>query len=334
MNSKNFSAKLKILELIPKYEKLGINLCQAIEILVNEEKIPFLAINYRIKSKESIEEKIKRKKYDTPIEQLEDICGIRIICYYPSDVNKVQKQLEQEFDVFSSENKQSDYNINEFGYRSVHLIVKVKNEWTKTPNYRDLGDLKSEIQIRTVLMHAWAEIEHKLSYKSKDQIPKEFQRNFFRLSAKLEEADEQFEELKKKFEKKTNLIIEDAKKKGKFNENLEFNLDNLSAFLDFTFPNRLKNEDLTRKLFNEMKKYNLKLADLVLGYERVKDIIYKFELESAKEFYGLDFDIDDYYKAQVGIARVVLTLTNDDYYEVKREFDDSGITEKYRNKIK
>ena len=61
--------------------------------------------------------------------------------------------------------------------------------------FRDYADFKVEIQIRTILMHAWAEIEHRLAYKKQAHIPSHLRRKFSRISAKLEEADEQFEEL-------------------------------------------------------------------------------------------------------------------------------------------
>ena len=57
------------------------------------------------------------------------------------------------------------------------------HEWLVSPNYRGLGDIKIEIQVRTILMHAWAEIEHKLAYKNKAQIPESVTRNLALISA-------------------------------------------------------------------------------------------------------------------------------------------------------
>ena len=58
-----------------------------------------------------------------------------------------------------------------FGYRSRHFIVSVNREWLKAPNYRGLSGLKAEIQVRTILMHAWADVEYKLAYKKRNMFP-------------------------------------------------------------------------------------------------------------------------------------------------------------------
>jgi len=189
-------ANLKYKELLPQYENLGQNISQALELLLKEKDISCLSISYRIKESDSFFEKLKRKRYKDPFEEIEDICGVRVICYYQSDVEKITEIIKKEFDVIENDNKVENLEYDQFGYRSSHFIIKIKKEWLSTPNYRGLENLKTELQIRTVLMHAWAEIEHKLAYKSKLQIPKEFQRKLARISAKLEESDEQFEDIK------------------------------------------------------------------------------------------------------------------------------------------
>jgi putative GTP pyrophosphokinase len=168
------------------YEKLGVNLVQALELFLKERDINVLSINYRVKDDLSFVEKIDRKHYANPFDEIEDICGIRIICYYQSDVEKISEVLRQEFMVIENQDKETLLKADQFGYRSTHFIVKIKKEWNKAPNYRGLENLKAEIQIRTVLMHAWAEIEHKLVYKNANQVPSQFRRKLSRISAKLE----------------------------------------------------------------------------------------------------------------------------------------------------
>ncbi len=241
-------------EYLNKYEKLGLNLTQALELILKENEIPFLSINYRTKNIESFLGKIERKSYENPFEEIEDICGLRIICYYQSDVEKIKEIVKKELIVLENENKEDNLEFDQFGYRSMHFIVQVPEQWLSTPNYRGLEKLKSELQVRTVLMHAWAEIEHKLAYKSKSQIPKEFRRKLSRISAKLEESDEQFEEIKLQIDKNISSLINSANESKEFNPETEFNLDNLQAFLDFAFPERKKNLKDLGDLFNEMIK--------------------------------------------------------------------------------
>ncbi len=148
---------------LSSYEKLGLNLTQALELILKENEISFLSITYRIKNIQSFIGKIERKSYENPFEEVEDICGLRIICYYQSDVEKIKEIVKRELIVLENENKEDKLKFDQFGYRSMHFIIQVPNQWLSTPNYRGLEKLKSELQVRTVLMHAWAEIEHKLA---------------------------------------------------------------------------------------------------------------------------------------------------------------------------
>ncbi len=72
--------------------------------------------------------KYNEKKYNLPFEQIEDICGIRIICYYQSDITKICDIINTEFDVIESQDKEDLLESNEFGYRSFHFIVKLKKK--------------------------------------------------------------------------------------------------------------------------------------------------------------------------------------------------------------
>ena len=94
---------MNFLEIKPLYEKLGKNVIQAIETFLYEANIDYLNITYRIKEVESFLEKIERKDYSTPLEEIEDICGIRVICYYQSDVEKICEIIKKE--LLSKRNK-------------------------------------------------------------------------------------------------------------------------------------------------------------------------------------------------------------------------------------
>lgn len=239
------------------YLRLGKNLEEAIKTFLNEESIPYLNVYFRIKEFSSFFEKISRKNYSNPFEDIEDICGIRIICYYVTDIVKIEEVIKREFKLLEAENKSESLGLKEFAYRSTHNIIQIKNSWTATPNYRGLQSLKAEIQIRTVLMHAWAEVEHKLNYKSDAQVPASFQRKLFRLSAKFEEADEQFEELRNGINDYKKEIEERAKLENKFDVTQDFNRDSFVAFLNFHFPNSAPYDD-NYYIDSSFEKYSLK----------------------------------------------------------------------------
>lgn len=78
-----------------------------------------------------------------------------------------------------------------FGYCSVHYVVEMSQKRLNLYEHQAYEGLKCEIQIRSVLQHAWAEIEHDLGYKSEIAIPKRIRRNFSRLAGLLEIADKE-----------------------------------------------------------------------------------------------------------------------------------------------
>jgi putative GTP pyrophosphokinase len=128
------------------------------------------------------------------LSDITDLAGIRIITYYSDQVDNVAKIIEREFEV-DKENtidKRKIMDPDKFGYISLHYIIKLNDARKQLPEYERFKELKAEIQIRTILQHAWADIEHDLGYKSKDAIPRDIQRDFNRLSGLLELADKEF----------------------------------------------------------------------------------------------------------------------------------------------
>lgn len=235
----------------PLFERTLDNVQQAIAIFLKDAKIPFLNVSGRLKDLESFIEKIERKNYSNPFVDNEDFCGIRIIVYYPDDIVDVQNIIEKEFNLQNYIDKDAELEINEFGYRSKHSIIKIKENWFSTPNYRGLENIKIEIQIRTILMHAWAEIEHKLAYKNKEQIPKILQRQLFRLSAKFEESDEQFQALKEGIEKYRQEITEKFKNEGENIKDIKLNLDSLTALLNYYLSEYPYNQRATSSILTD-----------------------------------------------------------------------------------
>ena len=304
------------------YDSLGKNLVESIKILLKEAEIKILSITYRIKDFSTFIEKIERKSYDDPFDQMEDICGIRIICYFQTDISRIEEILSNELKVLESFNKESHLDHDQFGYRSHHLIGSIKKVWEKLPVFRGLSALKCEIQIRTVLMHAWAEIEHSLSYKSKAQTPTKFRRKINRISAKLEEADEQFEELKAESQKYQEELIETIKDTD---QSVELNIDSLQAFMDNNFPNRRKNIETTGKLLGQMIENDISLQDLRLAWEKIEA-----NFDNIENDYWNDRPLFSKW-AQVGIARFVLSLANEDFASIYARSKDRHIM-KYRKK--
>jgi putative GTP pyrophosphokinase len=155
------------------------------------------AIEGRVKSRESLMSKIMRNEGRFQrLKDIDDVAGVRIITYFEDDVHNVADILRQGFSVMETEDKKRSLRPNVFGYLSLHVVVRLPPQLLDDPANAGLGDLKVEVQIRSMLQHAWAEIEHDLGYKTVVQIPDEHRRLFSMLSGLLELADTQFNKLK------------------------------------------------------------------------------------------------------------------------------------------
>lgn len=252
----------------PLYLRLGENVKEAIENFLIKQGIEIVSVSYRIKKLEQLLQKIKRKKYKDPFEQMNDICGVRVICYFKEDIKKIERIIKKEFEIIEKNEKVNNLPLHKFGYRSNHFVIKIKKDWTKTPNYRGLENFKIELQIRTVLMHAWAEIEHKLSYKRTEHIPKNIRRKFFRISAILEDADEQFQEISDEINKSKKRILSEIKKNEiSGQEVMHFDLDTLKTLLEYYFPKKAKDIKIMRDFFDEISKSKIAVKDLLKLYK-------------------------------------------------------------------
>ena len=165
--------------------------------IIKSQSINVHEIIGRVKTVESLEGKVKRKNYSN-LAEITDLCGIRIITYFSDDVDKIAELISQEFevDVENTIDKRKSEDPTKFGYVSLHYVVGLKEENTSPTLYGRFKNIKLEIQIRTVMQHAWAEIEHDLGYKSKEDIPDQYRRQFSRLAGLIELADDNFLQLK------------------------------------------------------------------------------------------------------------------------------------------
>jgi ppGpp synthetase/RelA/SpoT-type nucleotidyltranferase len=190
------------------------------------------SITFRVKSPVSLKKKILRetKNYDDPISDITDLAGVRVITYFPSDVDKISAIIHEEFavDPERSVDKRKTVDASVFGYASVHLVVEFLPRRLELPEYALFRGKKCEIQVRTILQHSWAEIEHDIVYKSSEDIPFELRRRFASLAGLLEMADREFESLRRD-EIKVRKAIETRIEKE--NINIPVDLDSLRFYL-------------------------------------------------------------------------------------------------------
>ena len=229
MDLKEIESKYRT-ELLPRCEAFTVRLHGLVEELLAGAGIPYVQIEHRAKSVESLLSKIGSRSYGDPLNEITDLAGVRIITYYHDDVARVAELVRKELKVDrkSSIDMNKQLGVDEFGYRSWHLVASLKHPRSRLSEWRSLADLKVEIQIRSVLQHAWAAISHQLDYKSAAQAPIEIRRQLFRLSALLELADEEFLSLRDKTETIQSRYRSDVER-GELN--IPLNKDSLAEFL-------------------------------------------------------------------------------------------------------
>lgn len=129
---------------------------------------PIELVSGRVKKISSILDKMQKKNIS--IEEIEDrisdIAGIRIICQFVEDIDKVVEIIHKRTDMEVMSEKDYINNMKESGYRSYHMIIYY-DVYTLDGTKR----IQAEIQIRTMAMNFWATIEHSLQYKYKGNMP-------------------------------------------------------------------------------------------------------------------------------------------------------------------
>uniref|UniRef100_UPI00396B139D GTP pyrophosphokinase n=2 Tax=Klebsiella/Raoultella group TaxID=2890311 RepID=UPI00396B139D len=169
-------------------------------------------VSYRTKTKEGIIEKVDRKNYKNPWKQLTDVSGVRVILYLESDIVRVSEILNSTFNIDNenSMSNESRLSSDKVGYRSVHYVCDIGEKRNVLKEYEYVSGMKCEIQVRTMLQHAWAELTHDRNYKLGANLPLEIKRKINLFSGILEIADQGFSEIVNSIEEyKESLSKED-----------------------------------------------------------------------------------------------------------------------------
>ena len=190
-----------------EYESALRKVNTKIEILstdfeVRNDYSPIHHIEKRLKTADSIQEKLERLKCEVSIpsarENIKDIAGLRVICNFIEDVYQVADMLTAQDDIELVTCKDYIKNPKPNGYRSLHLGLRV-------PVF--LIDRKVvvpvELQIRTVAMDFWASLEHQLRYK---------QNNEGRISEKTNMELKACAEVSAKLDERMQKIFDEVKK--------------------------------------------------------------------------------------------------------------------------
>ena len=186
--------------LLPVYTKMAEVIPERLKEFFAEAGFIVAAVEHRVKTEESLAGKLKLKggKY-RDLFDITDVVGIRVITFYIDDVDKVAAILERLFEIDweNSIDKRKAHEIDSFGYLSLHYICRIPESAYSNPEHPELNKIRFEVQMRTVLQHAWANMNHDTGYKSGVEIPKVYLRNLSRLAGMLELVDDEFSRIRR-----------------------------------------------------------------------------------------------------------------------------------------
>ena len=191
----------------------------------------------RVKSWDSIAEKIERTSLKLKgIKQLNDLVGLRLMLLFRRDVTRVCELISTNFTVVSQEDTSQRLAETEFGYQSLHYIIKLPEDWLSVPTLREFDDFQAEIQVRTLAQHIWAAGSHILQYKREVSVPPPVRRSIYRVSALLETVDLEFERV---LDERESYISELRADKSR---DEPLNVDLVAKILDERLPQENKME--------------------------------------------------------------------------------------------
>ena len=218
--------------LLPVYSEMAEIIPEKLKGFFDDAGLIVAAVEHRVKTEGSLTGKLQLKggKYSS-IYDITDIIGIRVITFYIDDVDKVASVLERLFEIDweNSVDKRKAHETDSFGYLSLHYICRIPEKSYSDPEHPELNRIRFEVQMRTVLQHAWANMNHDTGYKSGFEVPKEYIRSLTRLAGLLELADDEFSRIRKDltdYRRKMEQLVKD----GSFDE-VSLNADTFRSYL-------------------------------------------------------------------------------------------------------
>jgi len=319
-----------------RYRQLADEVVHALQHKLLEAGVKIHAISSRVKSRESIEGKLRRAEQKNGLMNLfdleprfhfglKDVVGVRVVCMFLSQIEQVVELVRRTFDVIEEDRKTHNADVASFGYMSDHLICQLGGGF-KGPRYDSVKGVAFELQVRTIAMDAWAAVSHHLDYKSEFGVPAELKRDFHALSGLFYVADSHFEMFSKQVnEFRGRLVRIEVPTEG---EPVQLNQDVIRAYLLKTFPDREAADTESVEEF---------LAEvLAAGYTSVQDV----DRDIRRGLPALEIgerenppsDDDGNYETRftsIGAARGALDLANEDFHD-KRTGGTSNSYSRYR----
>ena len=191
-------------------------------LIKHGSNVTLAKVEGRVKEKEECIKKFNRK-YRSELEakgepysikdHITDLIGLRVVCLYEDDIEKIHSALSDHFEVIDITDKIAliENTENSFGYKGLHLDLQLNANRNALPEYISYAAFPFEVQVRTIIQDSWSVLDHKIKYKK--SIPNRLKRRINTLAALFELADREFREIRDATEaeiKKADEIVVEA----------------------------------------------------------------------------------------------------------------------------
>lgn len=170
------------------------------EFKVRRKRNPIEYMKSRVKEPKSIIDKLYRKNMEVSFESarknLNDIAGIRVVCSFISDIYEISNMLKSQEDIKLIEEKDYIKNPKPNGYRSLHMVLEVPVFFSD-----NVENLRVEVQIRTIAMDFWASLEHKLYYKTGNDVSMQIKEDLKKCADVISSTDIKMQNIQKQVDK-------------------------------------------------------------------------------------------------------------------------------------
>jgi ppGpp synthetase/RelA/SpoT-type nucleotidyltranferase len=249
-------------ERLSTYETLRSEAEFALKHGLKQSDIAPCTVTSRVKEVDSFLRKARLKDCREPFDEIKDIVGLRVVCLLRSQVAPILQIVRAQFQALEVYDWDDGRDPSVFGYTATHVIARL-SEQCRGARYDGLHDLVFEIQLRTIMMDAWASLSHHVDYKAAEAIPSHLRRDFFALSGMFHLIDTQFESLCQGSER-SRADVEAAVRREGSGFDMEVHLDSLTAYLRTRLPEReLGDFDSLSRLVAEL---------VALGYQRLSQV--------------------------------------------------------------
>lgn len=268
------------IELLRNAESSFSTLIQS--LLATSTELSRSTVTSRLKSRKESIKKFSRK-YQSKLEKrkkayeirdyITDLIGVRIVCLYEKNIQEVGDILRDNLCLIDSTDKSQliEQTENTFGYKGLHLDMKLDEAREAMPEYSRYKDIVFEVQIRTIIQDAWSVLDHKIKYKK--SIPHGLKRRINSLAALFETADREFYSIQEETEKLEQIIKEESKSTDAENEVLDaFHFAKISEIyfpgtrlashkVDALVEEIVKMKQITNGFFEQMVRDNLETIE-------------------------------------------------------------------------